>query len=401
MSKKTILFIESSLTGGGSAVSLNQLLSTIDRTKINPVVVFLNNHPQVKVTKDLGIKVYMVNDWLMTKALSQSSVSLKIAQIINLYFLRIIKVFPFLALYLNIILHFSVILKIKKIIRSESPSIVHLNVQILRDLFGLVAASSSAIPCISYLRSMPSQKIDSPILNIINKKTTKFIANSQFTADSWVKYGIQEDKISVVHNVVDISNIETVELDNYVEGTIKDKFVVGLLAPLRGIYKVDEFAIDVFNEFHNHFKDSVLLIIGDGPVRNILENKVEKLNLQDSVFFLGYQQKALTLLKEFDVSLVLNHQDTLSRVAIESLHVGTILLASDVGGIRELVVSEENGFLINHGDLDEAVNVLKRVKTDAIDSKMIIKNGKKTVSDNFNILKNTNKICNIYSQVLK
>jgi len=398
---KTVLFIESSLTGGGSAVSLNQLLKTINRKEINPVVVFLNDHPQVNVTRNLGIKVYMVDDWLLTRTGSySSSISKKLAQITHLYLLRTIKVLPFLALYLNIMLHFGVILKIRKIIKHENPSIVHLNVQILRDFFGLIAANSCGVRCVSYLRSIPGRKIESSILNMINSKTTKFIANSQFTADSWSEVGIRKDKISIVYNVVDISNIENSNLDDYVPTSIKEKFVVGLLAPLRNFAKVDEFAINAFHKFHKDFQDSVLLIIGDGPVRKILEDKVAQLRLEEAVIFLGYQEKALSLLKEFDVSLVLNNQDTLSRVAIESLHVGTLLVASDVGGIRELVVSRENGFLIDYDDTEGVFNVLRQIKTKTIDSKIIIENGKNTVSDKFNILKNTNKICDIYSQIL-
>ena len=404
---KTILFIESSLTGGGSAVSLNQLLQTIDRKEINPIVVFLNDHPQVEVTRNLGIKVYMVDDWLLTKTGSySSSISKKLAQTTHLYFLRIIKVLPFLALYLNIILHFAVILKIRKIIKHETPSIVHLNVQILRDLFGLIAANSCGIHCVSYLRSTPylqstpDRKIESSVLNMINNKTTKFIANSKFTANSWSELGIKKDKISIVHNVVDISNVESINLDDHVPINIKEKFIVGLLAPLRNFAKVDEFVINAFHKFHNDFQDSVLLIVGDGPLRKTLEDKVAQLRLEESVLFLGYQEKPLSLLKEFDVSLVLNNHDTLSRVAIESLHVGTLLVASDVGGIRELVDSKENGFLIDYGDTDGVFNALRQIKTKSIDSKTIIENGKKTVSDKFNILKNTNKICDIYSQIL-
>ena len=105
-----------------------------------------------------------------------------------------------------------------------------------------------------------------------------------------------------------------------------------------------------------------LWLVGDGERKNSLEFRVESLELQDCVKFLGLRTDVPRILKSADVVVMSTHYEGLSLSNIEGMAAGKPFIASDVEGIHE--VTEGYGILFPHEDAEALAAVIRRLHDD-------------------------------------
>jgi len=109
--------------------------------------------------------------------------------------------------------------------------------------------------------------------------------------------------------------------------------------------------------------DVHFVIVGDGPQRNLTENWIKKAGLADNFRLLGTRDDVPELLPAFDVFLITSRSEGLPRAMLEALATYVPVVATDVGGISELVDGNRNGILCREGDQDGlARSVLKLLR---------------------------------------
>jgi N-acetyl-alpha-D-glucosaminyl L-malate synthase BshA len=94
-----------------------------------------------------------------------------------------------------------------------------------------------------------------------------------------------------------------------------------------------------------------LVLIGDGPERPEIENCVRHQSLQPYVLFMGKQERIEQFLPLADLFLLTSETESFGLAALEALACGIPVIAYDVGGIKEVVQHEQNGFLVPKGDI--------------------------------------------------
>lgn len=110
--------------------------------------------------------------------------------------------------------------------------------------------------------------------------------------------------------------------------------------------------------------DWICLLIGDGELREKLENRAERLNLQDRVIFLGNRNDVPSLLKHADVFILPSLQDNLPFSVMEAQIAGKPVIVSDAGGIPEMVSHGSTGLISPAGQSDPLYMNLKTVLED-------------------------------------
>lgn len=109
----------------------------------------------------------------------------------------------------------------------------------------------------------------------------------------------------------------------------------------------------------------LLLLIGDGPERERLQKQVHQSGLSSSVCFLGQQQDFVPLLKLSDVFLLPSQLEGFGLSALEALGCGVPVVASNVGGLPEVITDGQNGFLHEVGNVAAITSAVRQLLTDA------------------------------------
>lgn len=107
----------------------------------------------------------------------------------------------------------------------------------------------------------------------------------------------------------------------------------------------------------------VLLIAGDGPDLPQVRRRASELGLDGRVRFLGALDRGgvLALFSAADASLLSSSWENFPHAVVESLAVGTPVIATDVGGVSEIVRDGENGLLVPAGDADRFAEAIRRI----------------------------------------
>lgn len=127
--------------------------------------------------------------------------------------------------------------------------------------------------------------------------------------------------------------------------------VVGTVIRLAS-QKHPEAIIDVAEQVVKQIPTVKFIIVGDGPLRPYMLTLIKERNLTDNFIMLGSRKDVPEILPAFDVFLLTSRSEGLPRAMLEALAVQIPVVATDVGGIAELVNNIKNGFLCNHGDVD-------------------------------------------------
>jgi glycosyltransferase involved in cell wall biosynthesis len=111
--------------------------------------------------------------------------------------------------------------------------------------------------------------------------------------------------------------------------------------------------------------DTRLRIVGDGPTRAAVEDEIARLNLGDRVELLGVRSDVPDLLATADIFVLPSMAEGLPMTVIEAMACGLPVIASDVGGVSELVASNVNGLLVHARNQQALTDALRLLVTDA------------------------------------
>jgi glycosyltransferase involved in cell wall biosynthesis len=105
--------------------------------------------------------------------------------------------------------------------------------------------------------------------------------------------------------------------------------------------------------------NTVLIIIGAGEEKEKLEKQIKDLRLENRVFLVGFVENASWYLKAFDIFVLSSVKEGLPYVLIEAGFAGLPVVASDVGGISEIIEGGKNGYLFPAKDSTALATLLK------------------------------------------
>ena len=125
-----------------------------------------------------------------------------------------------------------------------------------------------------------------------------------------------------------------------------------------------------------------LFIVGDGELRNELENKVKELDLQDSVTFLGYRKDIVECINSFDFCVLPSVFEGFGLVAIEAFMNSKTLVATDIPGLNE-VVTNKNGILVPAKDPTALASAIDKLAMDATLRQELASQAKKDYENKF------------------
>ncbi len=145
------------------------------------------------------------------------------------------------------------------------------------------------------------------------------------------------------------------------------ELIIGFVGRLERIKGILNF-VDAIPLISRHFRDIKVLIIGDGPLRGEIERRIEKHEISGVVELLGRvpHEDLSQYYNEFKLLVLPSYSEGVPLVILEAMSCGTPSLATEVGGIPDVIKEGETGFLLKSNDPEEiaerVIELLNRPK---------------------------------------
>lgn len=261
---------------------------------------------------------------------------------------------------------------LKKVLKNGGYKIVHSHINTL-SVFSLFAAKSAGVPIrIAHSHSTTNKKekkrnLMKQILRPFSKLfATDYMCCSEY-AGRWLFGNNEYNKANVylLNNAIDI---EQFKYDENIRKQIREELNINdntLVIGHVGRFveqKNHTFLIDIFNEIHKKNENSILLLVGQGPLKDTITEKVNQLGLSDYVLFLGQRNDTNKLYQAMDVFVLPSLYEGLPVVGIEAQASGLLCLLSDEMTKETKVLGTTKFKSINKPALDWANDILNNYK---------------------------------------
>lgn len=393
MVPRRILYVENGSSGGGSFASLTETVLAIDRIRYDPVVAFVNRTPHADRLRAAGIPVFVIDDavYSMTAPPLRRRVWASGTAFAE-------RAAPWAAGTVDRLAHRSAMRTLARIIARERIALLHANDQSVRDFAALAVAGRLGIPAVSHLRSMRIRTITAGRLRVLHRVVRRFIANSNAARDAWVRFGLDPARVSVIPNGIPLDPVTPVDVHGR-WGIPAARRVVGCVGNLTA-GKGQEFFLAAFAELQKRSLNVHALIVGDGPARTALEADAMARRLTGTVTFTGYVTDAAAVIAGCSCLVLPSATETFGRTLLEAMVGRTPVVATNVGGIPEVVTDGENGLLVAYGDVPALTRAMERMCVDGVFADACVARGAAVV-ERFDIRHHVAAIAGVYDEVLR
>lgn len=190
-----------------------------------------------------------------------------------------------------------------------------------------------------------------PLVKYSLDQSDAVTAVSHHLKERTVRHFSPEIEIEVIHNFIDTSIYDRIP-NCLVKKQLapNSERILMHISNFRSVKRVPD-TIHILQKVREHH-DAMLVLIGDGPERTEAEKLTRELGLRDHVKFLGKQSALVQLLSCADVFLLPSQSESFGLSALEAMSCGVPVVASNIGGIPEVVSHGETGYVAEFGDTD-------------------------------------------------
>ncbi len=249
--------------------------------------------------------------------------------------------------------------KMYEVAKFEKLDILHCHYAIPHATSGYLAKEMLNLPNLKVITTLHGTDITLvglepsflPVMKFSIERSDGVTAVSRFLREkTMTNYGIEKD-IEVIPNFVDTTKYQRGSAEEVrklcADSTEKILVHTSNFRPVKRVQDV----IRIFNEVLKRVP-SRLLLVGDGPDRSQCEYLCRELGIADHVKFLGKQTEFVNILSAADLFLMPSQSESFGLSALEAMACEVPVVSSSVGGLPELVVHGQTGYIAEIGDIE-------------------------------------------------
>jgi len=375
-------------------------------TQESPKVMHLGNHPQpgggfndlmlrVSAREKLFVEssnyVYLIDSAPRCATIAQNQIESKVTEL-EVFGRASVSAFSIVSSFENL----AGLPTLLKSVRSNSVDLIHAN-SFRAAIIGGIVATLSNTPFIFHVHHTSFYREHPFLSRLLFLISDRIIHVSNYTRRA---LSGNDEKHMIVRSPIDIDTFRQEASD---PSTLLERFnigsrpivvLVGSLDPRKGHKEFISAAADVNADF-------VIVGSGNAEYRDELEGLINRLGLSSSVHFTGFWEDITEIYEAADVVVVPSQDENLPKVIQEALAYKTPIVASNSGGIPELVTHEETGLLIStEDDGTELANAVNRLLNEPSFAKELSNAGHERLRNEFDSPNVAKHIEEIYEAVL-
>jgi PEP-CTERM/exosortase A-associated glycosyltransferase len=274
--------------------------------------------------------------------------------------------------------------RIREVARACAPDVIHAHSPILNGMAALRAGKRLGIPVVYEIRAFWEDaavdhgtygegSVKYRVVRALESRVCRQSGHVTVICDGLrqdlVRRGIPAEKISIVPNGIAVEEFRECGPDRElaVSWKLDGKSVIGFLGSFYR-YEGLDLAVDAFASLAGKHRDWVLLLVGGGEMDAGLKEKVRSLGLGDSVIFPGRipHERIPGIYALSDILIYPRYSMRLTDLVtplkpLEAMAMGKAVIASDVGGHKELIRNGETGILFPAGSAPALASAMERL----------------------------------------
>jgi len=296
-------------------------------------------------------------------------------------------------------------IKILRTIRREKYDIIHSHTPHAQALVMWASCFLARKPLRVFTRRVEFSIFRHNFFGMNRLKYTKsvdhIIAISHGVKKRLIKDGIAPEEISVAHSGVAVGRYHGLSGDSVLR-----EFSVPAAAPILGSIgyleenKGQKHLIQAMQEVAKEYPESRLFILGSGTLESELHTMVKDHNLEGNVIFTGRRDDVGAFLNIFDVLVVSSVEEGLNSTILDALALEIPVVATDAGGIPEIIEDGENGKLVPRADHEALASGILWTLRHPEEAKAMAKKGCAHVRKEFSDAAMVTKNCLVYQKLL-
>lgn len=299
----------------------------------------------------------------------------------------------------NKLAYFMLLFKIRKIVKYIKPDILHSHYATSYGLYGRISSYHPFIISVwgSDVYEFPkSSSVNAKLLRFILKGTDAVCSTSCDMANETRKY-YNKDNITITPFGVDIDRFSA-----KVPVLSNEYITIGVVKNLHKIYGI-KYLIQAFSDLLKDTRKKLrLMIVGDGPEKASLEKLCEELSISRYVEFVGSidNTNVPDYINKMDIVCIPSLSESFGVSAVEACACGRPVVCTNVGGLKEIVFDDYNGYMVNPEDSYALKDKLKLLIEDEKKLRKFSSNAVKIANQKYDWKKNAVIMDKLYEKIL-
>jgi glycosyltransferase involved in cell wall biosynthesis len=306
-------------------------------------------------------------------------------------------------------------LQVSRAARGHRAEVVHANSIRAGIVLGL-ARPSGAATVVHVRDCLPPGLLTSATMRLIAATSTIVVANSEYTAEC-MRAAAPGASVEVVYNPVDLGRFDPARIDRSQArarlreelGDLPDRILLGVVAQISP-WKGQDTAIEALRLLVGEGVDAQLLLIGSAKFvaratryDNVgyladLRARVARAGLEDRVSWLGEREDVPELMRALDILLLPSREEPFGRTLIEAMALGVPVLATDVGGPREIIENGREGYLLSPSEPEAWARAARAIAESADAGAEMGLAGRRRVEQAFTVERHVEAMLSVYER---
>lgn len=297
---------------------------------------------------------------------------------------------------------------LRALLSDFQPDVIH--VHAAPELTLLVRTVARKIPTVLTLHgfAVANPEANYKLARLLTRlgRTGRIIAVSEAEAKMFRGDSAETDNVRVVYNGIPDLTEKPVDWRAKLDWP-SDEPIIGAVGRLEKVKGFD-LLLEAFATLSSGVKGGSqgklssprLVIVGDGSERNALERQIAELGLSDRVHLAGFMKDAHRAPGGFDVMVIPSRQEALPLACLEAMAAACPVVASDVGGLPEVVEHGRTGYLFPSGDVKSLTKTLQKLLGDLVQARAMGDQGRKKFLKHFHVDVMTANTLAVYKELL-